>query len=261
MLSEKLRPIQTDDLFRLGSKHDGGYVCSVQSIKASKYLISLGVGDNWDFEKDFIKMAPVDSKQILVDYSVGWKSWIKSIARKWINHEYGFATKCRSILGPILFRKFILTSNIFFLKKMVGSTGENGISMDQIFEYCIGEKCYIKIDIEGYEYRILNSLVPFLPNISGISIEFHDYDIHQDRVLSWLAEINRFGFEVIWINANNYAGVDAFNTPHVIEMTLVKREFISNEGGVGSGTTQLTTPNNPKKPPIHLSYESTNGSE
>ena len=52
--------IKKDELTRLGSIDDGGYVLPIKDIKLSDVLISLGISDNWDFEKDFSKRSKVN---------------------------------------------------------------------------------------------------------------------------------------------------------------------------------------------------------
>ena len=54
-----LKPIFVDDkdLIRLGSIDDGGYVVPIETIKSSTALISFGISDNWDFEKDFLRKS------------------------------------------------------------------------------------------------------------------------------------------------------------------------------------------------------------
>ena len=47
--------IKKDELVRLGSIDDGGYVLPLKDVLSSDVLISLGISDNWDFEKHFSK--------------------------------------------------------------------------------------------------------------------------------------------------------------------------------------------------------------
>ena len=48
-----LRPKNNYKLKRLGKNYDGGYLTCVNSIKNSDILISLGIYDDWSFEKHF----------------------------------------------------------------------------------------------------------------------------------------------------------------------------------------------------------------
>ena len=54
---QNLKPVFVDDrdLIRLGSIDDGGYVVPIETVKSSNVLISFGISDNWDFEKDFLR--------------------------------------------------------------------------------------------------------------------------------------------------------------------------------------------------------------
>jgi len=46
-----LKPETSYDLVRVGKDNDGGYLAEKNSIYNSKYLISLGIFDDWSFEK------------------------------------------------------------------------------------------------------------------------------------------------------------------------------------------------------------------
>ena len=56
---QNLKPVFVDDrdLVRLGSIDDGGYVVPIETVKSSNVLISVGISDNWDFEKDFLRKS------------------------------------------------------------------------------------------------------------------------------------------------------------------------------------------------------------
>ena len=55
MLPKFLKPKQEYDLIRLGQDNDGGYLVEKQSIINSNCLITLGLGYDWSFEKDYSK--------------------------------------------------------------------------------------------------------------------------------------------------------------------------------------------------------------
>ena len=50
-----LRPIQWDNLIRIGKDNDGGYVIPYEIISKTDVLLSYGVKNDWSFEKDFYK--------------------------------------------------------------------------------------------------------------------------------------------------------------------------------------------------------------
>ena len=45
----------TKDLIRVGKDNDGGYLCGTKTIKLTNTLISFGIGEDWSFEKEFLK--------------------------------------------------------------------------------------------------------------------------------------------------------------------------------------------------------------
>ena len=67
------------ELVRLGSIDDGGYVLPIKDIKSSNVLISFGISDNWDFEKDFIKIS--NAKVIAYDHSIDSNFWISKFKK------------------------------------------------------------------------------------------------------------------------------------------------------------------------------------
>ena len=46
------------NLIRVGPNTDGGYVIDKRVIKKVKTLISCGLNDDWEFEKEFLKINP-----------------------------------------------------------------------------------------------------------------------------------------------------------------------------------------------------------
>lgn len=52
-LSKYFKPKFSYDLVRIGKNNDGGYLIDFNSFKKSASLLSLGINDDWSFEKDF----------------------------------------------------------------------------------------------------------------------------------------------------------------------------------------------------------------
>ena len=75
MLPKEFKPIfiENNELVRLGSAHDGGYVTPKQTILSSELLVSLGISDNWDFEKDFVKISK--ESVYAYDHSIHTNFW------------------------------------------------------------------------------------------------------------------------------------------------------------------------------------------
>lgn len=65
-----------EDLKRFGSKSDGGYILSNKIIKKADFLLSFGLGDNFQFESD-LKKANSKCKIYVYDHTIDLLYWVK----------------------------------------------------------------------------------------------------------------------------------------------------------------------------------------
>ena len=79
MLPKEFKPKYEYDLIRLGGNFDGGYLVERNSIQNSKSLITLGLGYEWRFEKEYYNLykKPIDCYDHTVNYSS-----VKKLSRK-----------------------------------------------------------------------------------------------------------------------------------------------------------------------------------
>ena len=78
---------------------------------------------------------------------------------------------------------------------------------------------FIKIDIEGSEYRIFDEILLYQNCFTGIGIELHDVDIHMDKIKNF---INKLDMKLVHIHGQNPAHVADNNIPTQIELTFAK---------------------------------------
>ena len=71
-----MKPIRIPDLIRFGRKADGGYVVSKEVAKSCNSLITFGMGPDWSFELDYIKLNP-KVKIYMYDDTVSSKPYIR----------------------------------------------------------------------------------------------------------------------------------------------------------------------------------------
>ena len=75
-------------------------------------------------------------------------------------------------------KKFIAPIN-----QKVEQINESHITdLNQIIKTKKLEKIFLKIDIEGSEYRILDQIIAQQNLLTGMVIEFHDCDLHYRRI-------------------------------------------------------------------------------
>ena len=79
---------------------------------------------------------------------------------------------------------------------------------------------------------MLDDLVQIKHKLSGLVIEFHDIDLHLERIKKFIQNIN---LELTHIHPNNYSALDKNNNPTAIELTFEKNPIIKSD--------KLTLPN------------------
>jgi hypothetical protein len=137
---------------------------------------------------------------------------------------------------------------------MVGYEGDNRISIKGILETLATEKIFLKIDIEGWEYRVIDDLLHAPENVLGFVIEFHDVDLHRDRISRFIERLS--SFRPVHLHANNIAGVDPSGDPIIIEATFARSSLIdlTAETCRDYPISDLDFPNDPSKPDVLLRF-------
>lgn len=214
--------LKKEELIRLGSIDDGGYVLPINDIKNSDVLISLGISDNWDFEKDFSNMS--NAKILAYDHSIDSNFWISKFKIdlfKFLKFKIFKPKKLYKMFQYIDFLFFFRfkTKNKFFLKK-IGKTYEC-VSIKEIVSDCINdnEKIFLKIDIEGSEYEILDQIISIQDRIQGLIIEFHDVSKNLDIIENFLEKIKDY-LNLVHIHANNYSVKNVNQFPEALELSI-----------------------------------------
>lgn len=240
MLPASWKPTATGNLERLGSADDGGYVVAGPAVTASRLLISMGLSDNWDFEAVF--RAHSGARVICLDHTVTPRFWLKQAVAS--------VVRLRPRLTRYLaYRRFFSTPGVEHRRLCVGYDRPGGISLATLIAGEPAKSVFLKADIEGSEYRILDDIVRYADRLTGIAIEFHDIDLHRERIDDLLRRLPDFA--VIALAANNFGGVDPNGDPLVIEMTIVRRDFLA-EGDVPA--LRRPVANNPQVPAIEPAF-------
>jgi len=204
------------ELFRIGSQNDGGYVC-VNDFSEDDTLVSLGIGDNLDFERDISKRLG----QILAfDHTVDL-----------------FDDKIENLTFSKLGVKAEPAPNFTTLGKIID---EIPISGDLI----------LKIDIEGWEWEVLDSLSSLeLSRFKQIIGEFHDFhEIRNFEVIERVVRKLSENFVVTNNHANNWGGYQIIQKvafPDVLEISWLRKDRIKIAAEfTPKATGNLNSPNN-----------------
>lgn len=225
MLPKELKPKHLYDLLRIGRNNDGGYLVEKDSFKDSKALISFGLSFDWSFEKDFYKFnpnAPIHCYDHTVKYSAIKKFSYRSLLNIFNKKYYsmlGFKNIFKNFYLSIDYKNFFKENRIHF-RSAIG-IGTNLISINDVFAKINSNDIFLKIDIEGSEYRVLNDILGVQEKLSGLVIEFHNIDLHMDKILNFVNNLSLL--KVVHIHGQNPGGKDYLDSrgdPTQIEVTF-----------------------------------------
>ena len=220
MLPKILKPKHEYELIRLGKDHDGGYVVEKKSVEKTTNLLSFGLADDWSFEKDFKKF----NQNIIIkcyDHTVNKKYW-----SVYLWHNIGrlifFKISIKKFLSKIKtyfdYKKFFISNDITHFERALGVGDLNNVI--SLLEASEGlENIFLKIDIEGGEYRALNDIIKIQDKLEGLVIEFHNIDLNLQKITNF---IENFNLTLVHIHANNSDFINN-NIPAMIEVTFAKK--------------------------------------
>ena len=207
--------LDLNHVIRIGSVRDGGYFVTKRLVEEADFLISGGISYNVAFEKDFWDINR-DAKLIMIDGSFNFFTYI---ARPfyWMIFKRSFTMKIGGLIDMLFLKK-----KAVFLKKYLGP----GFSMKQIFDTHIepGKQGYLKLDIEGAEYALLDDIISFKDRLIGFAIEFHDVPDHIPEINNFLA---RLPMAVIGFNINETGKLNAAGIPNVIELCFAAAPYVT----------------------------------
>lgn len=256
MFPKEFKPNYQYDLIRLGKNNDGGYLVEKDSVLNSKALISFGLNLDWSFEKDFsdLNKSPIHCYDHTIKYSK-----IKKYSRKSILNIFNKKFWSKNGIKLIIenfnlsknYKKFF-SGNIIHFSQAIG-LGNNLIKLDEVLERINVSPIFLKIDIEGSEYRILNDIIRLQNNICGLVIEFHDVDLNLNKILNF---INKLSLNLVHIHGQNPGGksyLDANGDPTQIELSFSNsKNFINQEVKIPN---HLDQPSDPRFNEVNLVFK------
>jgi len=217
---------QARDLVRIGRDYDGGYLVSQSDIEKSELLVGLGINDDWSFEEDFLKRKKIPI--FTYDASVSGKHFLKKIILSFFRID-NLKIFFYWLKVFIKYKIFFSQPQVHHIQKFVGlnSNNEHHCTFENVINETDSKNIFLKIDIEGSEYRFLNDIIANEERISGMVIELHDCDIHLKKIQKF---INQFRLNLVHVHANNFSPIRLDDgLPLVLELTFSKHaELLDN---------------------------------
>jgi len=258
VLPKTFKPFKSNinNLIRIGPKKDCGYVIDKRVIKKTKKIISCGLNDDWEFEREFLKINP-KCKIIAYDHTVHKEFWVKRFKKDLISLFLFKKLRLEKILDVfkyIDYLNFFKDGNKHIIKKIVNyERKKNEISIKNILKN--QSNLILKIDIEGDEYKILEQINKEFFKINLLIIEFHNIHKNLNKIKNF---IKKTKFKIIHIHGNNYAGTNKNNDPKVVEMTFInskKFKTSKNKSNLSYPIISLDYKNLKRRPDIELKFD------
>ena len=227
MLPNKFKPNYLYDLIRLGRNNDGGYLVGKNSVFKSNALISFGIHDDCSFEKDFKNLK--NSQVLCFDYTVDNKFWFKKFRRALRKFFKGEIWLIKEFFFNIYnYKKFFNKGDSFFYKKKIVGKNDNDLQSNEINinkiikNFDLKPKFFLKIDIEGSEYEILQDIISFSSYINALVIEFHDVHLNLNKITNFIENID---LKLIHVHPNNNSNC-VNNIPIVLEFSFERNPIM-----------------------------------
>ncbi len=261
----EIRPEHQLPLIRVGRDNDGGYVIPRLILEKTSFLFSGGYGNDFSFERDFLIKSKASSA-FLYDFSI-------TLPKLLVN--FMAAAKATLLRRDHYAMSYYLTNIYTYLRLMVTprislihaklssstSTSGGGKVSDlrsalDLISTNVEDSFFCKLDIEGYEYELIDELVELEGRIDGLVIEFHDTF---SRRATFIASLNqlRVNYAVLHTHVNNYGGVAPDGEPVVFEVTFLNRRLITDSISAVPPKKSLVIhdqPNDPKSAEIELIF-------
>ncbi len=231
------KPKHNYKLERIGKDNDGGYLTCVNSIKQTKSLISLGIYDDWSFEKHF-KVKNQRINITMYDKSLSFLFLVKRVIIETIKLFIPGRIKNFKKSLTNVFEYFFFTRDKFINKNINKKNFTKILSKKY-------NNIFLKIDIEGAEYQLLDSIIKNDHKIEGINIEFHSIYKNLYKIKKFLKNIN---LELVNIHPNNFK----YNRPDILELSFSKYPKIQNKKY--SYPNNLDMKNDPRNENIQIEF-------
>jgi hypothetical protein len=261
-----LIPIKIENIKRLGRNGDGGYICENNTVKSSEILVTFGMCPDWSFELDYIKENP-KVKIFIYDYTVSAAPYVKEVW-KYFRRYITFRDKTNALKQRINYLKdylsFFKIKNINFYSEKITYPTKKKIDTDikKVFERIDsdnstkGKNIFLKCDIEGSEYNIINGIFDYSKRINALIFEFHWLDKNEEIFLESIKKLQKY-FDIFHIHGNNHCEKLVTGLPIVLEISMINKKYIleKKEFIKSFPIKDLDSPNNPNREDLSFYFD------
>ena len=252
----------------MGPKGDCGYVIPKSVAEKTNGMYSIGISTNWEFEVEMAKRNP-KLKISAFDRTSGWTVFAFVGLRDLLRGDPSESEKMSAIArlkSALHYLNLSVRFRIFFSgrkkfdRKWVreSSSLKSEISFaDSIQGLFDKDEVMLKIDIEGGEYQLSESLIECLKRnsnkINSVVMEFHDTRVRRIEFENLVKGISSV-IPIVHIHGNNCVGVAPDGLPEVVEITFAKECEKTYSDNMSFPLVGLDYPNDKSLPDLTFSF-------
>lgn len=250
-----LQPVIIEELCRVGNFTDGGYAMNGAAIKKSDALLSLGLGENWSFERAVSDINPKATIDIYDD-TVSFFFFVRKAFNGLVNLIL-FRDSKSNFLARFWRLKDYFT---FWVRDPMNTHHQIRINKDSFKKVLSGypneTMIGLKVDIEGSEWDILDLISEDQSRFEFVLIEIHDFDQHVDQVRKFLGNLAG-SFIIAHLHANNFDTLGSNGFPRVFEITLLRERNVvtTRESRKELPISGLDAPNAKNRPDFLIKFQ------
>jgi hypothetical protein len=264
---EYLKPYKSD-LIRVGPQGDCGYVIPRSVAENTSGMYSIGISTDWEFEAEMAAKNPKLKIQAF-DRTSGWTVFAYVALRDLLRGDPSGAEKMtisarfKSALHylnlSVKFRIFF-SGRKKFERKWVRDTSSSKSEIsfaDSIQGLFDKDEVMIKIDIEGGEYELSDSLIECIKRnskkINSVVMEFHDTRARRNE-FEYLVQGISSVVPIVHIHGNNCVAVAPDGFPEVVEITFAKDCEENYSDNLSFPLAGLDFPNDKSLPDLSFAF-------
>ena len=223
-----LNPRVVADLRRYGRGADGGYILPEKALSGIDAILSFGVSTDWSLEEELFEANPSLTIHAY-DHSVSDKVFRRALKNnivKFLGGKSSLAAvreRYRTYAG---YKQFFRGRCIHYPQKIYNRREyARDATVADAFERLQGfDHVFLKMDIEGGEYRVIPQILDYADRIDLMTIEFHETDPLR-LVFEQNVKAIETRFDLIHIHGNNIAGAAEDGFPDAPEITFLNKRF------------------------------------
>lgn len=200
------------ELVRVGNEGDGGYLIPKSIIDKCDGLLSMGLGENWTFDSDWKKLKPNDPIH-MYDGTVT-KASLPEHAWQWPD---------RNLLA--MYEQFFnCTPGVRHYHEMIGN-GRTDTNLEACIRRLGVNNIFLKMDIEGGEYTLVDDLVKYNRNILCMATEIHGFNTLRDQFNEFISKVCS---EYVIVHVHPNVGVPplgAEGLTDALEITFLRKDL------------------------------------